>query len=521
MSFTSFEFIAFLAVVVVLYYLLPRKLQWCLLLAASYAFYMAGGVKTVVYLLFTTLSTYIGGRILGRLNARRDLLPADQKKDGLARIKRHKKWTVLLICLANFGLLYVLKYWNFTVLALQNVSGAALRLPQLDLLMPIGISFYMFQSIGYVVDCYRGKYPPERNLFKYALFTSFFPQVVQGPISRFNEVGHQLTAPHPFDADQLKYGLQLVLYGYIKKLVIADRAAVVVQTVFDAPNDHSGAMIAFSVLFYCIQLYCDFSGGIDITRGIAQMLGIRLAENFRRPLFATSLADYWRRWHITLGQWMKDYVFFPLSLSKPFSKLIRFTRKTIKGKAGKVLPTALATFVVYFIIGIWHGANFRYVFFGFWNGAIITASILLANPYYQLRQKLHLSDDNMFLHAFRLVRTWLLVFLGRYITRAPRLLTAFSMLFATITRFDASSLFDGTILTLGLPQGDLLIVAFGILAIILIEFFQERGVQIRLWLEQRPAFLQWLGIAIPLTVLLLLGILRGNYISAEFIYKQF
>lgn len=521
MSFTSFEFIIFLAAVVVLYYLLPRKVQWLLLLAASLIFYMAGGAKTVLYLLFTTLSTYLAGRMLGQLNDKRAALSAEEKKMGLSRIKKRKQLTVLLVTLANFGLLYVLKYWNFTASALQNISGGALVLPTLDLLMPIGISFYMFQSIGYVVDCYRGKYPPEKNVLKYALFTSFFPQVVQGPISRFNEVGHQLSSPHPFDADNLKYGLQLVMYGYIKKLIIADRAAIVVNTVFDAPDNYSGAVIAFAVFFYCIQLYCDFSGGIDITRGVAQMLGIHLSENFRRPIFATSLADYWRRWHITLGQWMKDYVFYPLSLSKPFSKLIRFSRKHIKGKAGKVLPTALATFVVYFIIGIWHGANFRYIFFGFWNGTIITCSVLLATPYYELRQKLKISDNNKFLHAFRLIRTWFLVFLGRYITRAPRLLTAFSMIWATFTRFNVSSLFDGTLLELGLPAGDMCIVAVGMLIIIIIEFFQERGVHIRLWLEKRPAFVQWLGIALPLIALLLLGIMRGSYISSEFIYKQF
>ena len=164
-------------------------------------------------------------------------------------------------------------------------------------------------------------------------------------------------------------------------MVIADRAAVLVNTVLDDPWSYSGSILAVGVLFYCIQLYGDFSGGIDITRGVARLFGIDLAENFRRPLFSTSLTDFWRRWHITLGAWMRDYLFYPLSLSKPFGKLGKFTRKHLKGKLGKILPTSLATFLVYFVIGIWHGANWRYVAFGFWNGGIITLSLLLA-PYF-------------------------------------------------------------------------------------------------------------------------------------------
>ena len=521
MSFTSGAFILFLAAVVAVYYVVPRKYQWLVLIIASYGFYMAGGAKTVVYLVFTTLTTYGAGRLLGILNGRRNALSGEEKKTQGNKIKRQKQGVVAAAVIVNFGLLYVLKYWNFTASAVANLSGGAVLLPEFDLLMPLGVSFYMFQSIGYVVDCYRGKYEPEGNVLKYGLFVSFFPQVVQGPISRFDQVGHQLAGEHPFDADNLKYGIQLAMWGYLKKLAIADRAAIVVNTVFGDYGSYSGSMIAMGVFFYCIQLYCDFSGGIDVTRGVAKMLGIDLADNFCRPLFATSLADYWRRWHITLGQWMKDYVFYSLTLSKPFVKLGKFTRRKIGGKLGKVIPTSLATFVVYFIIGIWHGANFRYIFFGLWNGAIITSSLLLANPYYQLRQKLHIGEDSRGLKVFRMVRTWLLVFLGRYISRAPRLMTAFSMMWATVSRFHPSDLWNGTVLTLGLPLGDLLVVAAGMAVLVAVEYLQERGLQVRKWLGEQHFMVQWLAILIPLVVLLLLGIMRGSYISSEFIYKQF
>jgi len=517
MSLTSAGFVAFLAAVVVLYYLLPKKCQWIILLLASCGFYMAGGPMTILYLLFTALSTYAAGRCLGMLNSRRDALPAEEKKAKSPMIKARKQFVVAVAVILNFGLLYALKYWNFTA----DVFSRILPLPRLDLLMPLGISFYMFQSIGYVVDCYRGKYPPERNVLKYCLFVSFFPQVIQGPISRFDQLAPQLTAEHAFNADDIKQGIQLLMWGYFKKLVIADRAAVVVNKVFDNYPSYGGVIIALSVVFYAIQLYCDFSGGIDITRGAARMLGIEMTENFRRPLFAKSLAEYWRRWHISLGTWMKDYVFYSLTLSKPFLKLGKWSRRRIGGKLGKVIPTSAATFVVYFIIGIWHGANFRYLFFGLWNGAVITGSMLLANQFYSLRQKLHISDECKLYNAFCMVRTWALVCFGRYITRAPRLMSAFSMMLALLTRPCVSNLWDGTVLKLGLSAFDLVVVLLGSGVMVLAECIQERGGSIGKWLDEKPAFVQWLGIAVPLVALLVLGLMRGNYISSEFIYKQF
>lgn len=499
------------------YYLLPRRFQWVVLLAASYGFYFCGGVGAPGYLLFTTLTTYAAGLWLGRLNERGRSLPP-KAAHGL---KRRKQLVVALTAVANFGLLYLVKYWDFTADVMANLSTGRVQLPRLDLLMPMGLSFYMFQSMGYVIDCYRDKYPSQRNVAKFALFVSFFPQIIQGPISRFGQLGEQLTAKHPFEADNLKYGIQLCMWGYLKKLVIADRAAVVVSTVFDNPADFGGAMTALGVGLYCIQLYCDFSGGIDITRGVAQMLGIELVENFHRPIFATSLSEYWRRWHITLGTWMKDYLFYPLSLSKPFGRLGKFTRRKIGGRLGKMIPTSLATFIVYLAIGIWHGANFRYMAFGLWNSVLITGSLLLTNQFAALRTRLHISDNSWMLKAFRLVRTMLLVFIGRYITRAPRLLTALTMLKTTVTSPCLYQLTDGTIWNLGLQGVDLVVILIGTVLVLAVECYQERGGQVRKTLEKQGFWVQWLGILIPLTVLLLFGILRGGYIASEFIYKQF
>lgn len=521
MTFFSAAFLVLVLAALALYYVLPGNYRWLALLAASLTFYLWGDIRAAAYLGFTTVTTYAAGLLLGALSARRRALAPEEKKQGEAVLKRHKRLVLALCLLLNFGLLFTVRYWNFLTGAVGQASGGRLSLPTLELLAPLGLSFYIFQSTGYAIDCYREKCAPERNFLKFALFVSFFPQLVQGPISRFDQLAGQLVKPRAFDADHLKFGIQRTLWGFFKKLVIADRAAVVVRTVLGDLDSYGGAMYALAVGCYSIQLYCDFCGGMDIALGIAEMFGIHMTENFRRPIFATSLADYWRRWHITLGAWMRDYVFYSLALSKPFVVLGSFTRRQVKGKLGKVIPTSLATFVVYLIIGIWHGANFRYIFYGLWNGAIITSSLLLAGPYARLRARLGIGEDSRWLHAFRVLRTLALVLVGRYITCAPRLLTAGRMLADTFRRPRLDQLSEGVLWSLGLTGFDLAVVALGSLAVLYLEWRMEKGLDIRRHLEhQRPA-VQWLCLFVPLAVVFFLGICRGSAIEVAFIYQQY
>ena len=518
MAFTSWQFLALVAVTVALYYLLPRRFQWILLLLASAAFYVSGGWAGLVWLAAVAAVTWVAGLLLDRLNTARKALPKGEKAAAEA-IKRKKKGVVAVAAVLCFGLVYAMKYWDFTVDLLPSAVGG--RLPRWNFVVPLGLSYFTFQAVGYVIDVYRGKYEAQRNPAKYALFVSFFPQMIQGPIGRYDALAPQLLASRDLEWENLRLGMQLAMWGYLKKMLIADRAAVLVNTVVVENSPYGGAVLAVGILFYCIQLYCDFSGGIDITRGVAKMMGIDMAENFRRPLFATSLADYWRRWHITLGHWMRDYVFYPLSLSKPFARLGKWARKHIGGLPGKIMATSLATFVVYLVIGIWHGANFRYIAYGFWNGAVITASLLMERRFQSWKSALHINDKSVPWRIFMTARTAFLVFLGRYLTRAPRLLTALSMLVTTFTRPVFSQLTDGTLLNLGLTAWDLGIVAVGILAVNGVEFYQERGGHVREALARKNAFVQWLAIVVPLVILVIWGVFRAGYISSEFIYGQF
>ena len=513
MAFTSVPFLGLTALAVLLYYLMPKRAQWVILLLSSMAFYLAGGLKSIVWLVLVILVTWAAGLLLEHQNAKK---PAEKsEKAAIQRTKKRISFCCIFLC---FALLFAMKYWNFTVDLLPAALGSAI--PRWNFLVPLGLSFFIFQSVGYVIDVYRGKQSAEQNPLKYALFVSFFPQMVQGPISRYGQLAPQLTAERSLCWADIQAGIQLALWGYFKKLVIADRAAVLVNSVISDNSPYGGAVIATGIFFYCIQLYCDFSGGIDITRGVARMFGIDMVENFRRPLFATSLTDYWRRWHITLGAWMRDYVFYPLSLSKPFGKLGKWARKHLKGTPGKIFATSAATFIVYLIIGIWHGANLRYIAFGLWNGTLITASLLMERRFLAWKSALHINDQSAGWRLFMTVRTALLVFIGRYFTRAPRLKTVFSLLKTTIFHPNFAEL-PHIILTFGLTAGDLLIVAAGILLVHTVEFFEERGTDVRGWLNTRKPALQVLLLLLSLLALVWFGVFRSGYLSSEFIYGQF
>lgn len=515
MAFTSAAFALFTAVGVILYYLIPKKARPYLLLALSYAFYLSYGIGILPYLLFTTVSTYALARLLEREFEKRD---GEEEKVYKKRRKHHRNRLCATGLILNFGLLYFVKYWNVTLDALC-VPDALLRV---DLLLPLGISFYIFQSMGYLIDVKREKMPAERNFFRFALFVSFFPQLVQGPIGRYDELSKTLYDGADFSFDNLKSGALTIFRGLLKKLCLADRAAVCATAILDAEKGtFGGGMLLCGILFYCVQLYCDFSGGIDIARGIAKLFGVDMAENFRRPLFSESLAEFWRRWHITLGAWLKDYLFYPLTLSKPFIKIGKFTRRHIKGSAGKILPTSLVTFIVYFVIGIWHGANMKYVLFGFYNGILITISLLLEPSFEAIRCRCGKLSTSRTAHILRMVRTSLLVVIGRYITRSADIPTAFSSLASLFCDFRADELALRSFSALGLSVIDYAVLAVGVLILFAAELCEEKGETLSVRIEKKGTAAVFVATVVAVAAFVLFGLFRGSYIASEFIYKQF
>lgn len=426
--------------------------------------------------------------------------------------------------LCNFGILAVLKYSGFVSqnlnLLFEKIS-VPIELPVFRFLLPLGISFYTFQTMGYLIDVYREKVVPEKNIGKLALFISFFPSIVQGPIGRFQTLSEQLFRGNHFSYERTKFGVQLILWGVFKKLVIADRAAVLVDAVFGNPQTYGGSYIAVASLIYCVQLYGDFSGGIDIATGAAQIFGIYLDKNFERPYLATSIPDFWRRWHITLGAWFRDYVFYPLSLSKFFGGVGKKGRQIFGNYIGKLLPVLIPQFIIFFLIGIWHGAEWKYIAFGVYNGTLIVLGILFEQPLQKLTKKLGVHTECFSWHLFRILRTLILVTLGKIITRASNFGLSLFMMHSMVTNWDTDIFWNGSLLQLGLDGKDMVVLVVACCILLTVSILQECGIKVRETLAKQNLYFRWTIYLCGVFSLILFGVYGLNYNAADFIYRGF
>ncbi len=501
MNLVSYGFLGFLALVLALYYVVPRRFQWIFLLAASCVFYLSGGPVYLLYPLITTVTTWFLAGNMGRISAaskahiKEQKLDREQKKAYQAVTKRKLRRRLVLGLLLNFGILAVLKFMN---------EAAAV-----GWILPLGISYYTFQSMGYLIDVSRGKYEPEPSLPRFALFVSFFPQMVSGPISRFDVLKKELFSEHPLDGQQLSFGLQRVLWGYFKKLVIADRLGPAVSMITSSPETYGGIYAILGMLGYTLQLYADFSGCMDIVLGVSQCMGIRLPENFNRPFGAESLAELWRRWHMTLTQWLREYIFFPVSTSR-FSKwLSRFNKKA---------PVYAANITVWFVTGIWHGVTWRFVAWGLANGVVLMISQELTGWYRKFHKRFAFADSRGY-GCFRKLRTgllfsWLLSF--QYYS--------FGMVFVMTGSMIAGSrigqLFDGSFAALGLTGPDLAVLAVGILLMYLVSRLKESK-DVRQILAEKPLAVRYAVIFSLFLLVLVTGTYGHGYDAGTFIYNRF
>ena len=484
MSFTSFSFLLYIGIALALYYIIPRRGQWVLLLIASCGFYLYSGLVNFCFILLTTASAYGTARIVDRTQALFDRRKARQKS---------KKWIWLYLGL-NLGILALCKA----------------RLTFRNILLPMGISFYMFQSIGYVLDVYRGSIRAERNFFKFTLFVAFFPQLIQGPISKFGKLAPQLFGEHPYNGKQVSFGLQRMLWGYFKKLVIADRIAAAVLAL--RGPEHTGLSFFVLTCFYAVEIYGDFTGGIDIAVGLSEAFGISLPENFVRPFFSRSIAEYWRRWHITLGEWMKEYVFYPVSVSTPMRKLSKPARKRWP-QFGKRLPVYAASFTTWLCTGIWHGLTPNFLLWGMMNWAVIILSGELTPLYERFHNRFGWRKRRWY-GAFEMLRTFVLMNLIRIVDLFPNVGEYFrrvGSLFSTV---------HVPFSQLGLTGLDYGILLCGCVLMLMVSLVQEGYGSIRELLWEKT------GLRYPLTVGLFLAVLlMGNYgigyDAVNFIYHQF
>lgn len=528
MLFTSSEFIAFMAVVLLAYYLVPKKAQWPLLLVASYIFYWCASPWYLLFIGVTTVSTYAVSRLLERVNDTQKAylaehkaeLDKEAKKAYKAKMKA-KKWHLLLLCLIfNLGILSVTKYTNFVITNINAFLSGSSKLALVDMIVPLGISFYTFQSMGYIIDVYRDKQPAQKNLFKLALFVSFFPQLAQGPISRYGDLSKTLYEPHRFERKTVSYGLMRILWGYFKKVVIADRLVTGVIALVGG-QQYNGAYVFVAMLFYAFQLYCDFTGGIDITIGIAQTMGIHLTENFNLPYFSKNIKEYWNRWHITMGSWFTDYIFYPISVCKPMLKLSKWSREHLGPAVGKRVTVYLSSFAVWLTTGIWHGAAWNFIVWGNMNWVVIMVSQELEPLYAKYHNRFKVKGKAPY-EVFQILRTILLMSAIRMFDCYRDVPLTFKKVGSIFTTFNWNVLFDGSLLKLGLTAADYWVLLAGLAIVFGISLYKYRsGKSVRDGLYAKHQTLFYALMAVLLVIILVFGAYGIGFDSSQFIYSQF
>lgn len=481
MLFNSLDFLVFFPVVVAAYFLLPDRFRWVLLLLASYFFYMYWNPRYAILILLSTIIDFVVAIQMGRAE----------------RLSLRRMW--LFVSLAgNLGLLFAFKYFGFFSANLDRLLetfAMSQRMPALDVLLPVGISFYTFQTLSYTIDVYRGDREATRHFGMFALYVSFFPQLVAGPIERSTRLLPQFFEKHAFDAARVRSGLLLMGWGFFKKLVIADRLSIYVAEVYNGDTEYTGLTILVATYAFTIQIFCDFSGYSDIAIGAARVMGFDLMRNFDRPYYSRSIAEHWRRWHISLSTWMRDYIYIPLGGSRVAT--------------GRLHANLMITFIV---SGLWHGANWTFIIWGALHGGYIVVSMMTQDLRDRVAGVFGLSAKSKLRHVMQILITFHLIVFAFIIFRADNIGHAIDLMRRMASGF---YLWDPAV-WVPMPAPEILSALFGVLIMEAVHLLQFRmSVSERLFALPLP--IRWAAYC----GLIFLIITLGAFTSEQFIYFQF
>ena len=492
MLFNSYAFLIFFPVVVLLYYLVPKwSVQKVWLLAASYFFYMSWNPKYIILILTSTLITYVCGILI----------------EKFAGKNNRQKQVIAAGFVVNLGILFFFKYFNFfldTITRVLSLIHIKVTTPAIDVLLPVGISFYTFQALSYIVDVYRGEIKAEKNFINYALFVSFFPQLVAGPIERSKNLLVQIQSDRKLKSDNIRYGLLLMLWGYFEKIVIADRAAIIVDEIFDHYQAYNGLYIIIGALFFAIQIYCDFGGYSHIAIGAAEVMGFSLMNNFRQPYFSESIKEFWKRWHISLSTWFRDYLYIPLG-----------------GSRCSRIRTYFNLMVTFLVSGLWHGASWHFVFWGGLNGIFQVIGDLTGTLRKHIFQILKINTDCGSFHLLKKILTFILVDFAWIFFRAPNVHQAIGMVGKSFEFFNPWILFDGSLYKLGVSRTNFGILIISMICLLAVDILHERRFSIRGWYVRQNLVFRWCGYLLAVLILVLFGVYGITFDAAQFLYFQF
>ena len=525
MSFVSGEFFVLLTSLFIVYFLLGKlnsHFQWFAVLVASIIYYVSATKLLFVYLMTAVFISWVYGIAILQLEKKQktalESLPQTENSKELKKnIRKKSEHTkqIYLFC----SLLLLLG----TLIVLKCCSGI---FPAPDgrtswLVMPLGISFFTFLSVGYCVDVFRGTVPAETNILKYALYVCYFPHIGQGPIDRYENLAPQLTDIHLFNSSEFLQGIERVLLGYFKKLVIANHLAMFIDPVFTEPGSYSGFVLVFAVFMYAFQLYADFSGYMDIACGVSQCLGIRISENFHTPYFSKTIAEYWRRWHITLGAWFRDYLYYPILRSALVSRISKRLRSAGYKKLAQNLSTSFGLLITWLLIGFWHGNSLNFVLYGFFHGSIIILSTFLSDFYGKCRVRLQIHEDNTAWKLIQTIRTFIIICISYILFRTDCLNSSLLV----IQRITTAFYYDGWTTGLISEKLDLFYWVFmflGVFIIILIDLI-ERKEAFFCWLNKQMLPIRW-GVLYVFMLAVLFVVVFSNVKEAgagNFIYYNF
>ena len=494
MIFNSADFLIFFPIVILFYFLVPKKLRYIWLLGASLYFYMCWNVKYVILLLISILTTWLAGYLVHKI------------QNTLAR-----KWILAACLIVNIGILFFFKYFDFFLDSLNKVlSNVGIQAVEssFSVLLPVGISFYTFQALGYIIDVYRGNIEAEKNPLRYALFVSFFPQLVAGPIERSENLLSQVRNVDKmkiWNYENVTNGLTLMVWGLFVKMVIADRVAILVNTVFDGAYLYGTVALVAGALGFALQIYCDFMGYSTIAIGAAKVMGFTLMENFDTPYFATSISDFWRRWHISLSTWFRDYVYIPLGGNR-CSKIRKYFN----------------LMVTFGVSGLWHGANWTYVFWGFLHGVYQVVGDITKPFRQKLCKKTNAKTESFSFKLAQIVGTFALVDFAWIFFRADSLGIAVNYCKRMFTKWDPWSLFNGEIYNLGLDRFEFNVLVIAAVVLLLVDLIRYCKKQmITEFLQEQCIWFRWGVILALIFATIIYGMYGIQFESSQFIYFQF
>lgn len=524
MSLVSESFLLFTVLLIALYFILPKKHQWKCLLLFSLAFYCASGVKNAIFILVTAFSAWLCAIIMDQTHKDAKTYVKEHKAD-LSREERNAykrkknnlcKLYMALTLVINISILCIFKYSDF---ALEQIGNVIPNLPtSWNLIIPLGISFYTFQTIGYIVDVYWEKVSAERSFSKMLLFVSFFPQITQGPISEYRNLAPQLFENHEFSYHNFSYGCQRMIWGYFKKMVIADTAAPFLKIAYAEYAIMNGQNVFFSAFLYSLHIYADFSGYMDIVCGLCQILGIHLTENFDRPYFSKSIAEYWRRWHISLGTWFKTYLYYPIAVSG-FAKMVgKKSTKLFGTTFGKTISASIALVVVWFTTGFWHGASWAYIAWGGLNGLFIILSMWMEPIYAKVKTRLHIRENSILWNGFVILRTFFLVTLIKVFPEVGSFQDGVGFWYHCFTDWTKPNSFLSFIYPIA-DTRSLMILLSGAVMMLIVSLMQGHG-SVREQIGRWPSFIRYLLFALMVLAIIYFGV-PAQQNGGGFLYAQF